>query len=119
MAAIWVSNSGRGHGAEAQDEDLDVLPGGVEHLHHRRVGQQLAERVQVDARGLGVDHRDLVVAGKLHDAELRPVGALAHELGIDGDELLRREPAAERSSASVVVISRGRTSARCGLGMSR
>ena len=83
------------HVAEAEDEDLDVLPRGVEHLHHRLVGEQFAERGEVDVRRLRIDHRDLVFAGKLHDAELRPVGALAHEFGIDGDELFRREPVAE------------------------
>ena len=84
-----------GHVAEAEDEDLDVLAGGVEHLHHRRVGEQVAERGEVDVGGQGVDHRDLVVAGELHDAELRPVGALAHEFGVDGDEFFRGEAGAE------------------------
>ena len=78
----------RGHGAEALQEDLDVLPRGVEHLHHRGVGEQRAERGEVEPFGLRVRSRHLGVAGQLHDAELRPIGALAHELGIDGDEFL-------------------------------
>ena len=84
------------HVAEAQHEDLDVLPRGVEHLHHRLVGEQVAERGEIDVRRLRIDHRDLVRAGKLHHAEFRPVGALAHEFGIDGDELFAAQPVAER-----------------------
>ena len=95
------------HVAEAQHEDLDVLARGVEHLHHRLVGEQFAERGEVDVGRLRVDHRDLVLAGQLHDAEFRPVGALAHEFGIDGDEFLRRQTVAEGFRASVVAIRAG------------
>ena len=90
-----MSNSGFGHAAEAQHEDLDVLPRRVEHLHHRLVGQEVAKRGEIDLRRLRIDHRDLVRAGKLHHAEFRPVGALPHEFGIDGDELFRRQPIAK------------------------
>jgi hypothetical protein len=62
---------GRRHRAEAQQEDLHILPGSVEHLHHRLVGQQGAERGEVEARGEGVHDRHLLVARQLHDAELR------------------------------------------------
>ena len=50
---------------------------------------------EVDAGGEGIDHRDLVLAGELHDAELGPIGPLAHELGVDGDEALRTQAFAE------------------------
>ena len=110
------------HVAEAQDEDLDVLPRGMEHLHHRLVGEQVPERGEIDVRRLRVDHRDLVVAGELHDAELRPVGALAHEFGIDGDEFLgarggRRAPEGLRwwRSVSAAGIRRGAGEALGGL----
>ncbi len=83
------------HIAETQHEDLDVLARGMEHLHHRLVGEQFAERGKVDVGRLRVDHRDLMRAGQLHDAEFRPVGALAHEFGIDGDEFLRSEAPTE------------------------
>jgi len=82
--------------AKAQHEDLDVLAGGVEHLGHFRVGKQGAEGGQVDAICLGVDHRDLVFAGDLHQAQLRPVGAFTHELGVDGDERFGVHALAER-----------------------
>ena len=61
----------------------------MEHLHHRLVGQQFTKRGEVDVGGLGVHHGDLMHAGKLHDAEFRPIGAFADEFGIDGDEGLR------------------------------
>ena len=38
------------------------------------------------AERLRVEHDHHALAAELHDAELGPVGALAHELGIDGDE---------------------------------
>ena len=82
------------HVAETQDEDFDVLPCGVEHLHHRLIAEQVPEWGEIDFRRLCIDHRNLAVAGKLHDAELRPVGALAHEFGIDGHEFLRGEAVA-------------------------
>ena len=85
----------RRDGAEAEDEDLDVLAGGVEHLQHGRIGQQRAERGEVDAAGLGVDHRDLMVPGDLHHAEFGEIGALAHELGIDRDERVGGESVAQ------------------------
>ena len=83
------------HVAEAEHENLDVLAGGVEDLHHRLVGEEVPQRGEVDVGGLGVDHRNLLGTGELHHAELRPVGALTHELGVDGDELLRGEAVAE------------------------
>ena len=50
---------------------------------------------EVDAVRLGVDHRDLVLAGDLHQAQFRPVGAFAHELGIDRDESFAAHALAE------------------------
>ena len=85
-----------GHIAETQDEDLDVLSRCVEHLHHRLIAEQVPEWGEIDCRCLCIDHRNLVVAGELHDAELGPIGALAHEFGIDGHEFLRREAVAQR-----------------------
>ena len=45
--------------------------------------------------GQGVDHRLDVRRGRLDQAELGPVGGLAHELGVDGDEGLAGQPLAE------------------------
>ncbi len=92
---LGVEHRGR-DGAEPQHEDLDILPPRMDHLHDVPVGEQPAERGEVEVRRLGVDHRDVVGAGELHDAQLRPVGALAHELGVDAHEPLVGEAPAQR-----------------------
>ncbi len=103
-----MSNRGCGHGAEAVQEDLHVLPGGVEHLEHGRVGEERCQRRQVHARRLCIDDRDLLRAPELHDAQLGIVGALPHELGIDGHERFRPQPGAQRIEASRVGDELGR-----------
>ena len=67
-------------------DDLDVLPGGMEHLQHLLVAHQLEERLQVDAGGQRIDHDGLLGARHLHDAEQGIVGRLPQEFGIDGDD---------------------------------
>ena len=42
---------------------------GMEHFHHVRLGQQRAQRREVDACRLRVDHRDLLLPGQLHQAQ--------------------------------------------------
>ena len=54
------------------------------------VDQQVEQRVQVDVR-LGIDRRRLLGARDLDQAEVRPIGILAHELGVHGDEGLLGE----------------------------
>ena len=94
MAATWVSKIGCGMQLRLVPDDLDVLPGGVEHLHHLLVRHQLEERREVDARRQRVDHDGFVGAGHLGDAEQRIVGGLAQELGVDGHEGIARQPLA-------------------------
>ena len=53
--------------------------------------EQVEQRLQVDAVGLGVDRRGFLAARDLDQAEVRPIGILAHELGVHGDEGLLRE----------------------------
>jgi len=67
-------------------EDLDVLPRGVEYLEDIRIDHQRVERREVHAGRHGVDHRRLFGTRHLHEAENRPEGPIAHELGIDRDE---------------------------------
>ena len=86
----------RGHRAEPLDENLHILARGVEHFGHRRIGQQFAQWREVEPVGDGIDDRDLGLTGELDEAQLGIIRALAHELGIDGDELFAREPLAER-----------------------
>ena len=61
----------------------------MEHLDDAAVAEELVERVERQPVGQRVDqHRALVaLAGprELHEAELRIVGPLAQELGVDGD----------------------------------
>ncbi|MNS80467.1 hypothetical protein D3C72_1141470 [compost metagenome] len=74
-----------GHGAQAV-EDFDVLTGGVEDLDDRFVAQQGEEGLQVQILGQGVDDRGVRGRSGLDQAQLGPVGRLAHELGVDRDE---------------------------------
>ncbi len=74
----------RRHAAHELQEDLQILAGGVEHLHRLRCRQQVQQRRQVHPLRQGVDRRRRIRAGDLHQAQLRPERALAHELGIDG-----------------------------------
>ena len=74
--------------AKELDEDFDILTRRVKHLHHGRVAQQRTERGEIKPLRQCVHHKHLAVGGELHHAELGPIGPLAHELGIDGDETL-------------------------------
>ena len=82
-------------GAGLVNEDLDVLPGGVEDFQHLLVGHQPIERRKVEPRRERINDRRLVRTGHLDQAELRPEGALAHEFGIDRDERSLREAGTE------------------------
>ena len=95
MAAIWVSNSGRGTSPKRSTKISMSCRAAWNTFITAWSASSRAERGEIDVRRLRIDHRDLVLAGKLHDAEFRPVGAFAHEFGIDGDEFLRRETVAE------------------------
>ena len=86
-----------GHDAGAVDDDLDILAGGVEDLQDLGVGHQFVERRQIDPLGQGVDGGGVVRPRDLGQAELGPVGALAHEFGVDRHELGFRQRLAELS----------------------
>lgn len=103
-------------GAEELQEDLDVLAGGVEDFEDAGVGEKGAEGGEVEAWSLGVDDRDLGVAGELDEAEFGEVGALAHELGVDGDPGLGSQAVAEGCEGWLGVDETGRSGAGCALG---
>ena len=67
-------------------DDFQVLAAGVEDLEHVVIlHQQVEQRPHVEV-GLGVDRRRLFRACDLDQAQLGPIGVLAHELGVHGDE---------------------------------
>ena len=84
-------------GAAGQvEDDLDILAAGVEDLEHMLVvDEQVEQRREVDPLRLGVDRRRLLAVGDLEQAQVRPIGVLAHELGVDRDEVRPGEPFAE------------------------
>ena len=83
-------------------EDLEILPGGVHHLEHALVGHHREQRPEIEARCQRVDRDRLLLARDLDQAELGEVGAVAHELGVDGDEALAAHAGAEGGQRCVV-----------------
>ena len=85
---LGVEERLRDHAGEGV-EDLEILSRRMEHLHRAAVGEQLEERREVEIGAQRVDQHGALVtlarAGELNQAELRVIGALAQELGIDGD----------------------------------
>jgi len=68
-------------------DDFEVLSAGMDDLEDVLVlGQQVHQRGEVDILGERVDRGGLVLVGDLDQAQDRPIGAFAHELGIDRDE---------------------------------
>ena len=53
----------------------------------------------------GIDRGGFIGAGDLDQAEVRPIGVLAHELGVHGDERLLGEALDEGTRSSDLVIS--------------
>ena len=64
-------------------KDFDVLPRGVQDLHDAGRFEQLVEGRQVDAVGEGIDDRLDPRRRHLDQAQLGPIGLVAHELGIE------------------------------------
>ena len=89
-----------GHGAEFQQKDFHILPGGVEDLHDMWLRHQFAERAKIKPRRQGIHQRNLMLAGQLDQAELWPIGAFTHEFRVHGDEGLMLQPVAKRGEAS-------------------
>jgi hypothetical protein len=90
---LGVEQRRRQHAGEFP-EDLEVLPGGVEHLDDVIVGHQLQQRLEVEPWGEGVDRHRFVVGGELDDAQDRPERRLAQEFRVDGHERRARQPPA-------------------------
>ena len=73
-------------------DDLEVLAAGVKDLQHLLIiHKHIEKRLQIDPIGLGIDRGGFLGARYLDQAEIGPIGVLAHELSVHGDErLLRR-----------------------------
>jgi hypothetical protein len=102
----------RRHLAGADEEDLEILAGGVEDLQDFLVRQQVVDRLQVEPVCQHVDagrrpRVGVVAVGRreLDQAELRPVGLVADEFGIDADV---RATAQRRAEFGELVIARDR-----------
>jgi len=73
-------------------DDLEVLAAGVEHLQHLVVDdEQVEQGLQIDSVCLGIDRRSFIDRCDLDQAQVGPIGILAHELGVHGDEWLLRQ----------------------------
>jgi len=66
-------------------EDLDVLAAGVQHLDDLGLGDQLEERGEVDSLRLRIDDRFDAGTGDLDEAQLRPIGRVAHKFCVESD----------------------------------
>ena len=53
--------------------------------------EQVEQGLEVEAVGLRVDRRRFLRAGDLDQADVGPIGVLAHELGVHGDKRVFRE----------------------------
>ena len=63
-------------------DDLDILPGGMEHLDDGLIAHQLEEGRKVEPGGQCVDDEGIIRASQLDNAELRPEGRLAQEFRV-------------------------------------
>ena len=69
-------------------DDLDVLPARMEDLEHVLiVGQQVPQRIEIDAVGERIDRGSFFLVADLDQAEFGPVGVLAHELRVHADKI--------------------------------
>src|SRR5690606_14525021 len=78
---------GGGQAAGQVVEDLQVLPCRVEDLQYAAVIEKLEQRGKINSRRERIDDGGLFRACDLDQAELRPVGGVADELGVDRDEI--------------------------------
>src|SRR5690606_2851820 len=68
------------------ENDLYVLPCGMENLGHAPIGHQPEEGIQIEIRRQRIDQRVYARRRHLDQAKLRPERRFADEFGIDRDE---------------------------------
>ncbi len=84
---------GEGRLAGQVEDDLHVLPAGMENLQAILVlAQQVEQRSEVDPVGHRVDGGGFLLVPDLHQAQFGVIGVLAHEFGIDADEIALAQP---------------------------
>ena len=83
--------------AEAVKEDLQVLASRVKHLEQRFVVQKIGHRSQIEPGRQRVHGDGTVGPADLQQAQLRPVGLIAQEFGIDGNEVGAPKISTERT----------------------
>src|SRR5258707_12964344 len=76
-------------------EDFKILPRRMKYLQGTGAGHQRQQRRQIDTLGERVDRDRLLRPGDLREAQDRPIGPLADEFSIDGDEFCAFLPLAE------------------------
>ena len=79
---LGVEDRMRDHARQMMN-DFNVLARGVEHLQHPLIDHEVEEGLKVEPRREAVDQHLGAVRRHLDEAELRPKGLLAHELGVD------------------------------------
>jgi len=84
-------------------DDFHILSARMENLEHILViDQQLQQGAKINTLGQRVDRGRFLAIGNLDEAEDRPIGILAHELGIDGDKIRGRETRADIGDVLIV-----------------
>ena len=81
----------RRHGPARLQQHLEVLPRGVQDLELAAVGKHCEQRPEIEARQR-VDEIAVGIARDLHQAQLRAVGALAHEFGVHREARCALQP---------------------------
>ena len=76
-------------------DDFQILPRRVKNLQDTLISHEVEKRLKLDAIGHRVDDGFVFTSSHLNETKLRPEGPLAHELGIDGNELVLFERVAQ------------------------
>ena len=92
----------RRHGLPAMEEQLQILVGRVQHLFDVRIQQQLAQRCQI-AHAQRIDAGDGARRAELDQAQLREIGALAHELRVQREVGRGAQRLAQLGQGAVVI----------------
>ena len=85
------------HGAHQPDgrqQNLEILPRGMHHLHDPKRRERAGDRAELGDRDR-VDAYGVVARRHLYQAQLRAIGALAEEFGVETDARVPREAGGE------------------------